>query len=266
VAILHHEVTGDGPVVVLLHPGFADSRIWEPQWRSWSDRFRLVRFDFPGYGRSPIGEMPLRPAHDVLALFGQLGIEQAMLVGASFGGGVALELAVARPELVSALVLVGAATPEAEEAAPEVAEYVTRLETAFEDEGVDAAVETAMRMWVDGPERSPGQVDPDVRAAIAAMQRDAFVNMDAVPEEEWSQEQLVTGLHERLGEISVPTLVVVGELDQPFIRAEADVFASRIAGALLEVMAGTAHAPSIERPEQFDALVLPFLARDAPSR
>jgi pimeloyl-ACP methyl ester carboxylesterase len=259
VAVLHHEVTGDGPVVVLLHPGFADSRIWEPQWRDWSERFRLVRFDFPAYGRSPI-EMPIRPAHDALALLDELGIERAALIGASFGGGIALELAVARPELVSALVLVGAATPEAEEAAPEVADYAARLETAFEDEGVDAAVELAMRMWVDGPERPPGQVDPGLRSAIAAMQRDAFVNMDAVPEEEWSQEQLVTGLHDQLGEIAAPTLVVVGELDQPFIRAEAELFASRIPGARLEVMRDTAHAPSIERAEDFDALVLPFLA------
>lgn len=258
-AVLHHELTGDGPVVVLLHPGFADSRIWEPQWRSWSDRFRLVRFDFPGYGRSPIGDMPIRPAHDALALLGELGIERAALVGASFGGGVALELAVARPDLVSALVLVGAARPEAEQTAPEVADYGARLEPAFENEGVDAAAELAMRMWVDGPERSPGQVDAGLRTAIAAMQRDAFVNMDAVPEEEWSQEQLVTGLHDHLGEIAVPTLVVVGELDQPFIRAEAELFASAIPGARLEVMPGTAHAPSIERAEEFDARVLPFL-------
>lgn len=260
---LHHEVTGDGAVVVLLHPGFADSRIWDPQWRMWADGFRLVRLDFPGYGQSRIESMPIRCAHDVLALLDQLGIERAAFVGASFGGGIALELAVARPELVGCLVVVGAATPEAEAAASEAADYGEGLERVFEAEGIDAAVEFAMRMWVDGPGREPEQVDPGVRAAVAEMQHDAFVNMSSVPEEDWSEERLVTGLHDHLSEIAAPTLVVVGELDQPFIREEAKVFASQIPDARLETMRDTAHAPSIERPEAFDALALPFLDANA---
>ena len=58
-ADLHHELAGDGPVVVLLHPGIADSRIWDPQWTRYADRFRVLRLDLPGFGHSPLAALPV---------------------------------------------------------------------------------------------------------------------------------------------------------------------------------------------------------------
>ena len=78
------------------------------------------------------------------------------------GGRVALELAIARPDLVGALVLVGAATPEALATAPEMAAYGAALMEAIEKRGLEAAVEVNLRAWVDGPHRKSDQVNPDV--------------------------------------------------------------------------------------------------------
>ena len=104
---LYHEVEGDGPTVVFVHEGIVDSRAWDPQWTSF-DGYRRVRFDMRGYGRSPIGELPLGHARDVVELLDTLGVSGAALVAGSLGGRVALEVALARPDLVGALVLVGA--------------------------------------------------------------------------------------------------------------------------------------------------------------
>src|SRR4051794_15693380 len=108
---LHHEITGAGPTVVFIHEGIADSRMWDPQWASFAARYRLVRCDLAGFGQTPVGALPLAHARDVLDLLDGLGISSAGVVGASLGGRVALELAVARPDLVQALVLEDAALP-----------------------------------------------------------------------------------------------------------------------------------------------------------
>jgi pimeloyl-ACP methyl ester carboxylesterase len=120
--------------------------------------------------------VPVRYAREVAALLDRLGIRHVALVGCSLGGRVALELAVARPDLVRALVLVGAATPEALAAAPEMAAYMTELRDVFGPRDLHAAVEVDLRAWVDGTHRTSEQVDSDLRAEIATMQRDAFVN------------------------------------------------------------------------------------------
>ena len=260
---LHHEIAGEGEPVVLLHPGFADSRIWDPQRQPYAERFRVVRCDMRGFGRSPIVSMPITHAPDIAALLDQLGIAHAAFVGCSLGGRVALELALSRPDLVAGLVLAGATTPEALAMAPEMAAHTSGLMEAIGRRDLDAAVEVSVRTWVDGPHRVPAQVDADLRAKVASMQRGAFINTREFATS-WREDFLVTELAERLGNIHAPTLVVVGELDMGFIRDQAHVFAAAIQGARLVTLAGTAHAPSIERPAAFNDVVVPFLETARP--
>jgi len=107
---LYHEVEGDGPAVVFVHEGIVDSRVWDPQWASF-EGYRRVRLDLRGFGRSPVGKLPLGHARDVIELLDALGVSGAALVAGSLGGRVALEVALERPDLVGALVLVGGAYP-----------------------------------------------------------------------------------------------------------------------------------------------------------
>jgi pimeloyl-ACP methyl ester carboxylesterase len=261
---LYYETGGGGQPVVLLHPGFADSRIWDPQWQPYAERFRVVRLDLRGFGHSPISGMPIRYALDVAAILDRLAIRDAALVGCSLGGRVALELAVARPDLLRALVLVGAATSEALAAAPEMQAYGTALIDAIASGDLDAAVEVSVHAWVDGPHRTADQVDPEVRARVATMQRDAFVNTRDFAAR-WSEDPLVGSLEGRLGEIATPTLVLVGQLDMDFFRDQARTLAYRIPQARLAVLEDTAHAPTIERPNDFDRIAVPFLTDPTPA-
>jgi pimeloyl-ACP methyl ester carboxylesterase len=134
-------------------------------------------------------------------------------------------------------------------------------ETAFEAGDLDAAVEASLRTWVDGPGRSPEDVDPEVRSCVGEMQRRAY-ELALGPEED-EEELLVEDLPQRLGEISAPTLVLVGDEDQPDMHRIAERLEREIPGARRVTIAGTAHVPSLERPREFDELVLPFLQENS---
>ena len=106
-AELHREVVGEGPPVGLVHAGICDSRMWDPQWETFRLAHRVVRYDMRGFGRSPLVPGRYSPPGELIALLDELALGPAALVGASMGGGISLQVAVARPDLVSALVLVG---------------------------------------------------------------------------------------------------------------------------------------------------------------
>jgi 3-oxoadipate enol-lactonase len=252
------EVAGEGPAVALVHEGICDSRMWDREWQEWSPSFRLLRLDLRGFGRSPLDPGPFAHARDLIALLEEHDLGPAALVGVSLGGRVTLEVALARPELVRALVLVAPGLP-GHEWSQELRDAWAEEEAAFEAGDLDAAVEASLRTWVDGPRRHPEDVDPQARARVGEMQRRAYEL--AVGEDE--EELLVEDLAQRLGEIQVPTLVLVGEEDQPDMHRIAERLEREIPGARRETIPGTAHVPSLERPREFDELVLPFLQEHA---
>jgi pimeloyl-ACP methyl ester carboxylesterase len=231
--------------------------MWDPQWETFPRAHRVVRYDLRGYGRSPIGPGRFSYARDVLELLEQQGLERVSLVGVSMGGRIALEVALARPALVDALVLVGAGLPgqdrSAERKAADEAE-----EAALARGDLDAAVEVTLRTWVDGPRRAPEDVDPEVRARVAEMQRRAY-ELQLPVWETAEEERLVDDLSERLGEVGARTLVLVGEEDLPDIHEVADRLVRELPDARRATIADAAHVPSLERPHEFDELALGFL-------
>lgn len=251
----YSEVAGDGPELVLLHEGICDSRMWDPQWEKYAQSHRLMRLDFRGFGQTPLEPGPFASARDVLGLMDRHGFERAALVGVSLGGRVALEVAVAAPDRVSALILVGSGL-HGHDWSKEMHAIWEAEEAALREGDLDGAVDVVLRTWVAGPGRELEDVDPGVRNRVAEMQRRAFELQASIEDDE---ELLVEDLAQRLGEIQVPTLVLVGEEDVPDIQAIAERLAREIAGARLERIADTAHVPSMERPEEFDRLVLGFL-------
>jgi 3-oxoadipate enol-lactonase len=257
-AELQYEVAGEGSPVVLVHEGIADSRMWEPQWASFTPTHRTVRYDLRGFGESPIAPGAFSHAGELVELLERLALGPAAIVGGSLGGRVALEVAVARPELVSALVLVGSGLPGHDWSEETQAGWAEE-EAALRRGDLDAAVEVNLRMWVDGPRRSADDVDPDVRELVRQMQLRAF-ELQMPVDEEVRENLLVPDLADRLGEIQVPTLVLTGEEDSDDIQAIADVLVAKLPDARRASIPRTAHVPSLERPEEFDRLVLEFLS------
>ena len=254
---LHYEVAGEGPALVLVHAGICDSRMWDHQWRSLAGGRRLVRYDMRGYGRSPLPPEPYSSARDLLAVMDAAAIDRAALVAVSLGGRVALEVALAEPARVSGLVLVGSGLP-GHDWSPQAREFFAAEDAAIDRGDLDAAAELNVRFWVDGPHRTPEQVDASVRDRVREMQRRAF-DLQLDTWEQAEERPLAPDLADRLAEIEQPTLVLVGADDQPDIHAIAERLTRTLPHVGFESIPNAGHVPNMEQPEPFDRLVGAFL-------
>lgn len=250
---LPHDDLGAGPPVVLLHAGIADRAMWSEHLRPLADAgHRTVAVDLPGFGEAPIPAGEQTPWADVLATMDALGIGSAALVGNSFGGAVALRVAVLAPERVTALALVSAPGPDADPS-PELAAAWAAEEAALEHGGVDAAVQAVIEHWIApcAPDR--------LRERVAAMQRRALslqvaagpVSEAPDPAEPWPG---------ALAELRMPVLVVTGEHDKRDFNAAAEALCAAFPRARREVLMGAGHLAPLETPRAFRELLLDFLA------
>jgi 3-oxoadipate enol-lactonase len=257
---IHAEAAGAGPATVLVHAGICDGGMWDAQWRTLPAGRRVMRYDMRGFGRSPMPSGAYSHARDLIAVLDAAGISEAALVGASLGGRVALEVALAAPARVSALVLVGSGLP-GHDWSQAVRRYWEAEEEAIERGDLDAAAEVNVRFWVDGPDRRPEDVDADVRRRAHAMQLRALeLQVPAYDADGDLEEPLVPDAGDRLGDVTQPALVLVGEADQPDIHAIAERLAAGLIHAHTATIPDAAHLPSMERPELFDELVTGFLS------
>lgn len=251
---LSYEVAGDGPVVVLLHSGVCDRRMWDAQWPPLIDAgYRLVRCDLRGFGETPAPDRPHNDAEDVLALLDDLGVEHAALVGSSYGGEVALEIAARWPNRVNTLALLCPALPGHEPSA-ELEELGEREEALLEAGDVAAATELMVDTWL-GPE-----ADEPAREAVRRMQQHAFEVQLAVDEEIEPLESSVD-----LGAIEAPCLAVSGAHDVVDFRRIAARLPDLLPNADHVELPWAGHLPSLERPSETTELLLDFLKRETRS-
>jgi 3-oxoadipate enol-lactonase len=250
------DVHGQGPAVALVHAGVADSRMWEPQVAPLSAAHTVVRVDLPGFGRSPFVGTEVSNRAAVREALDGAGIDRAAIVGVSLGGATALELALESPQRVTALVLVGPGLP-GHEWSDEIEAFAAEEEEALERGDLDAAATANLRMWLAGPRRSLGGIDPDIRELVAEMQRDAFVLQKG--HDDVRAVRLDPPASQRLSEVHVPTLIVTGDEDVRDIHDIADKLSAEIPGAQRATIPDAAHLPNLERPEEFNRIVLDFL-------
>ena len=255
-ARIYYEEAGRGPAVVLIHGGYLDRRMWDREF-SWLARdHRVVRYDVRGHGRSEADSVPFADYEDLRALLDSLHIARAAVVGLSLGGGIAADFALAYPERVSALVLVGPGVTGFPFHGPELEAYLENIRTASAS-GPDAVYAAFVRWWCVGPSRRREEVAAAVLAAVEEMVHGSLLGR-------WALEGLRRGLEPpafgRLREIRAPTLTVVGGLDMPNILELADSIVTRVPGARRVVIPGAAHQVNMEKPAEFEAAVRPFLA------
>lgn len=228
--------------IVLLHAGIADRRMWNPQWPALTAERDAIRLDLPGFGESDAKPRVLDPLAAVLAALD--GVPRFALAGASYGAGVAVELALAVPERVTSLLLSAPGGSLIAEVTPGLRALWDAENAALEVGDVDAAVRANLDTWLPG-------ADPAVREQVGVMQRRAFEIAAA-----WGDVDEVD--HDplpRLGEIAAPTTVLVGSRDLDAIQATARGVAAAVAGARLIEWPGVSHLPSLERPDEFLGLL-----------
>lgn len=254
---LAYEAAGRGPAVILLHAGISDRRMWEPQWQALAGRFQAIRYDARGFGNSADPRGPYTLHGDALDVLDALEIERATVVGASMGGTAALDLALAVPHRVDALVTVSS-TPSGWRHSAELVRAWDAVDEAFESKGIDAANELEMKMWIDGPYRPADDVDRDVRSSVASVNRVLLERQSAFRVEPGDLHPPAIG---RLSELAKPSMVITGELDQPSVVAGAFELA-RATGAEHAEILDAAHLPNLEHPREFGAALQTFLERE----
>lgn len=257
-ADMYYEIRGDGHPIVLVHAGIADSRMWDDQMDVFAARYTVVRYDLRGYGRSSMPPEPAAYYEDLHGLMRALGLERAHLVGVSIGGGIVIDFCLAYPEMTTALIPVGPGLGgfEAEPTPAEMALF-EEGEAAFKAGEIDRANEIDVRIWVDGPGRVPEQVDPRARARVREMNAATFAHQ--AEHEAAGSRPLEPPAAGRLGEIRVPTLAIVGDQDVSPVQGAVDKIAAEVPGARKAVIHDAGHVPNMERPEEFNRLVLDFL-------
>jgi pimeloyl-ACP methyl ester carboxylesterase len=255
-ASLYYEEAGQGPPLVMIHGGMLDRRMWDGQFEAFARSHRAIRYDVRAHGLSRADSVPFADHDDLLRLMDSLSVSQAVIMGLSMGGQIAIDFALTNPERVRALVLVGPGMSGWEFDSDEIARYLEEITAAVETEDFATIIEVFTRWLCDGPHREPEQVDSVVRRRVLDMlggsgQRWEFMDLAS---------RLDPPTVERLDEIRVPTLAVVGSIDMQDVRDIVDHIVEQIPGAQRVVIPDVAHMVNMERPEVFKDVVAEFLA------
>lgn len=242
-----YETCGSGSrALVLLHDGILDSSAFDAAWPRLCARFKVVRYDRRGYGNSPAAAAPYDAVGDLTAVMKAAGVGHATVLGSSSGGGIAVDFALAHPEAVEGLVLVGAAV------------------NGFRP--TDHFTNRTMKLvgLLSQGRLADAVKDPYILTPAAEAQR-AFVMADltAHPGNFGASRMVKDGpeVMGRLHEIKVPTLIITGEVDMPDVHAHAGALEALIPGSRRIVMTGGGHFIYLERPDAFAEVVDGFIEK-----
>ena len=261
---LAYDESGQGRPIVLLHEGIADRRMWDREFATLSREHRVVRYDFRGYGGSEPAQSEFSPVRDLVALLDHLRIERPVIVGPSMGGKIALDLTLAHPGRVGALLLIAPGYSGMDY------DHVPGGKASFErDESLSKAAADA---WSAGDLASATERLRELwGASLTGASLELFRTMVRDNAKEVFEER--SGRFEvrdgepaagRLGEIRAPIRILVGDRDNPAMPHCANFLARGIPGARVELIPGADHLLNLSRPDAFDSALGGFL-RDLPA-
>jgi 3-oxoadipate enol-lactonase len=249
---IHVEIDGAGPPVVLTHDALTHSEAWDGQVPAWSADHRVARWDRRGYGLSPRPTAQFSSIDDLAAVVRAVSDGPAALVGCSFGSLITLHCALENPGLVSKLVLVGPLLS----GLPLSEHFRTRGGRSVPTPDAPDAEQIEYWSGVDPWFVAPTSIA--ARARLRALLTANPQNLHPPHELERFPEPALP----RLGEITVPTLIAVGELDIPDVHAASGALEAGMPGATRVVLTGSGHLPHLEVPEAFTRVVHEFLTKD----
>lgn len=250
-AHLYYEEVGAGPAVVLIHGFTLDTRMWDDQFLTLAERFRVIRYDLRGFGRSSPPAAPYSHVEDLRELLDHLDIEQAALVALSKGGGVALDFALSHPQRTQALALIDTI----------LGGHVWSDEGSARDalvwqEARRGGIPAAKASWLAHPLFAPAMRQPEVAAQLTQIIDDYsgwhFVNKNP-------EQHLHPPAAQRFHELTMPILVIVGEHDLPDFQHIAAEIGQHAPDAHTLVVPGAGHMANMEAPELVNHALLTFL-------
>lgn len=252
----HGEPTA--PPVVLVHSAVVNRRAWDgvvPHLVAAG--YRVITYDMRGFGESTSEKVPFRGHEDLLAVLDHFKVGRVAVAGNSMGAHFSLDAILAAPERFVAYAWIGGGISGFEK------DYLPEEDALFEAEGAaeeagdwDLAAELDTQIWMDGPGQPSTRVDPAVRKAFTAMDRELLEPGREFGERKPADVPAVG----QLGSLRVPTLLVVGELDTSGTRAAAERLAEDVPGARLIKVPNAAHIVGMEVPAELAALIVELLA------
>ena len=246
---IYYEECGTGPeAVVQIHDGIAHSAVWDGVWLAFCKQFHTIRYDRRGYGRSPAATQPYFETDDLQALLHHLQIKRAMLVGSSHGGAITINFTLEHPALVEQLVLVGAVV-DGYEFSDHFLMRTMKNEAPMQKSDVPGLITN----WVN---------DKYVIAADHAEAKKKLNEILTASPQDLTHGDMARPTRPavaRLGEIRVPTLILVGDQDIPDVHAHAGVIENGIPNSRRVVVEDAGHLMYLEKPDEFSRLVITFL-------
>ena len=253
---IYCETAGSGPPLVFIHAGVADSRQWNNEFRDFSANFCVIRYDMRGYGKSEPLAGKFTHLQDLVDVLDRLDInEPAILVGCSMGGSTALDCALEYPDRVRALVLVDSAPSGLEVDLPVPPKFALAQEAAQAGDLARVA-EIETQIWFDG-DRATEQVDQAMRELALAMNSKALEH--ALKELGECGPNTSSPAVERLHELKLPVLAIIGENDIPYMHAAVDVLATKVANFQKVEIKNAAHLPNMDQPKVFRQALMAFV-------
>lgn len=251
-ALISYDVTGRGRTVVFIHGWALNKSAWDDQVPVFSKRYRVLRYDSPGYGASTGYDDESVEPLDLLVLLEALHIDKVYLVGLSRGGSIALRFATAYPERVDGLVLYGSSPPADFPIPPDVAQLFGSLPGIAKAHGLDSVgklILSSPLFWVP-----PGRTDVTDRYRKFWASYTGKDLLDPRPESGLVPLPSIA----RLSTLRMPTLVLIGDHDMPFVAAAADTFALRIPNAKKVIIPNAGHGAHFAQPASFNSALMDF--------
>ena len=254
---LYHETAGEGPGLVLIHAGFLDCRMWDSQFQLFSKSYKVIRYDVRGFGKSDIAKASFSDSKDLHAVLKHLNVEKASILGVSNGGRIALDFAVEYPDMVNSLILVSPGVRGYEVSGPEEQklwdEFEQRMkpqEIADREGRAADAVEMDIDAWASAQNETSRQRIREI----------ALDNFHVHAEDPWKfSVKLDPPAFQRLGDIRVPTMFIIGDRDVLAQILSVDNIRSRIPGSKKVLIGGADHIPNMSKSDEFNRTVLTFL-------
>jgi len=237
---IYYEECGSGASIVLLHDGLMHSVTWDAVWEPLCRKYHVVRYDRRGYGRSDAPKAQFTPTEDLQKLLAQLNVQQAVVAGNSSGASLAIDFALAHPESVEGLFLIGPVV-NGKDVSQSFIDRGRKNNEPLDNGDVKAAAEN----WSNDP-YIVGERHDAARKKLRETLIDNAQNLRYTGEFETRNEKPSVS---RLGEVHVPTLILVGELDISDVHAHAGAIEEGIAGAQRDVIINSGHLVQLEQPE-----------------
>lgn len=248
-----YELAGKGSNLVLIHGGLADSRVWDDQFEEFAKSFRVLRYDLRGYGKSDFPAKEFSHIDDLNSILSAFKMNKASLVGLSIGGVIAADFAIQNPEKVEKLVLTAAGLRG--DTSPTDEKTIAVYEAAGA-KGMDAAIE----LWLEHPLFASGRGNAAFASRSRQMLADNFRYWGPSPKPvPVSWPKWLTS--ERLGEISAPTLIIVGDKDAAYVISIASTLSKKIKDAESVTIPDVSHHLTMEVPKKYNKAVLTFLRK-----